>query len=348
MTSRLLTALTATALLAAPAATASAQGAPPAPGCYGMHIADKAGDSTNSLMTTAGGPAQPGSPSSDLIGGWIDYDASAHKGTANIQVDNLTEGEIDQPYVAISWEYSFNTSAGARFVRAYQDASGTVEYTWGEPRAVTDDQTTPRIAGDTTGALFPGKGGVIRIDLPLAEADFGGKPGTGLKSQALEVRQWASLPAAVPNTGLPLYSPAPIYDDAVGKVPFTFEPCGAPKPVTPGAPTTAPTGDTPAPSTQGGSFDVKVTVPKLSAKKLKKAKKFTIKLSGNATELKAVVRKKLTGGKNLASGKLAALKGKGKMTLKGKLKKGSYVLVFSGKNAQGQTSEGAVKIKVAK
>jgi hypothetical protein len=245
-----------------------------------------------------------------------------------------------------------STAAGARFVRAYQDVSGTVKYTWGEPRAVTDDQTAPRVGGATTGALFPGKGGIVQIEIPLK--DIGATAGSQLKGLSIQVRQWASLPAAVPSTGLPLFSPAPIYDDAAGKGAYTLGPCPAtPAPGAPGGPpapapsttttTTAPSGSSPA------ALNVKVTVPKLAAKKLAKAKKFTIKLSGTASGLTAVVRKGADrNGKALASGKLATLKGSGKLTLKtkGKLKKGTYVLAITGKNAQGQPAEGAVKIKV--
>jgi hypothetical protein len=350
---RLSTAFTAAALLALPAASASAQGAMPTPGCYGIQVTDKAGDSLNGTDQMSAG-----SPSSDLIGGWIEYDAAKNTGTANIQVENLTEGEIDPPYTGITWTYYFSTAAGARQIRAFQDRTGIVKYTWGEPRAITDDQTAPRVTGDTTGTLFPGKSGVIQIVLPLDDADFGAKPGTQLKSQSLETRQsGGGTPAAAPSTGLPIFTVAPIYDTAAGKGAFTFGPCpgAGTAPGSPGgppapAPATPNTATSPAAGTAGpGSFDVKVTVPKLSAKKLKKAKKFTIKLTGNATGIKAAVRKKLNAGKNLATGKLATLKGKGKLTLKGKkLKKGTYVLVFSGKNAQGQPAEGAVTIKIKK
>ena len=340
MKTRFLTALTASALLALPAGSAFAQAAP-TPGCFGVQVTDKAGDNVAQLTN------QQGSPSSDVIAGWITYDGA--KAFANIQVDNLTEGEVDAPYVAIGWEFMMTTAGGNRFVRAYHDRTGITKYTWGEPRVVTEDPVGSGIGGTTTGTLFPGKGGVVQIELPIGEADFGAKPGTVLKGFALEVRQWVSLPAAVPNTGLPLISPAPIFDDAAGKGTVTLGPCPAAA-TTPGAPG-GPAAPAPVESGAGasqGSFDVKVKVPRLSARKLAKARKFTVKLSGNATELKAVVRKKVTGGKTLASGKLATLKGSGQMTLKtkGKLKKGTYVLVFAGKNAQGQAAQGAVKFKV--
>ena len=341
---RFLTALSASALLALPA-SALAQGGMPAPGCHGVQITDKAGDNTSQT----GG--QQGSPSSDAIAGWITYEGG--KGFANIQVENLTEGEVDAPFVAIGWEFMMTTTKGAKWVRAYHDRAGITKYTWGSESDPLDP-TTRGPGGDTTGALFPGKGGVIQIELPLAEAEFGATPGSVLKGFALEVRQWGSLPAAVPSTGLPLVYPAPIFDDAAGKGTVTLGPCpSTPAPGAPGGgPAPAPVNPAPgspgAPASQG-ELGVKVTVPKLAAKKLaKKGKKFTVKLSGDATELTAVVRKKVTGGKTLATGKLATLKGSGKLTLKtkGKLKKGKYVLVIGGKNAQGQPAQGAVKIRV--
>ena len=345
---RLLTTLTASALLALPASALAQAGAMPTPGCQGIQITDKAGDN----QSQTGG--QQGSPSSDVIAGWISYDGS--KAFANIQVENLTAGEVDPPWVAIGWEMMMTTTKGGKHVRAYQDRAGVVKYTWGTEKETTDP--TPVPSGTTTGALFPGKGGVIQIELPLAEAEFGATPGSVIKSLAIEVRQWGSLPAAVPHiSGSPLVYPAPIFDDATGKGSVTLGPCPAtPAPGAPGG-GPAPAPETPAPGSpsnpgSGSSqadLGVKVTVGKLAAKKLKKkGKKFAIKLSGDATGLTAVVRKKAAGGKTLASGKLATLKGSGKLTLKtkGKLKKGKYVIVLAGKNAQGQAAQTAVNIRV--
>src|SRR4051794_21250856 len=140
-----------TTIFAALAIPASAADPAPTPDCHGIQVTDKQGDSHNTLP---GAEGEAGSPSSDLIAGFMTYDAASGKAGANIQVDNLTAGEIDAPYDAISWEFSFTVDSKPRYVRAYQDVSGTVKYNWGEPRAVTDDQTAPRVGGNTTGALF--------------------------------------------------------------------------------------------------------------------------------------------------------------------------------------------------
>ena len=347
---RVLTAAVSLALLPAGSALAAA---PPPPGCQGIQATDKAGDSANALTQ------EPGSKSSDLTAGWIAYEPGSDKATANIQVVELTPGQVDPPYVAISWTFSFTTSEGPRFVRAYQDRTGTVRYSWGEPRAVTDDQTTPRKGGATTGSLFPGKDGVVSIEMPLK--DLGAPAGSELKAMALEVRQWGSLPAAVPNTGLPLVYPAPIYDEAAGRGTFRLGPCPAGAPGgggtpggggggsgAPGTPGTSAPGSPTSPQ-RSGTLGIKVTVPRLSARKLAKRKKFVVKLTGNATKLVAQLRAGPgPDAKVLGSGKLSVLKKRGKLTLKfrRKLKKGKYVLLVGGRNAQGQPAEGGVSIKV--
>jgi hypothetical protein len=183
---------------------------------------------------------------------------------------------------------------------------------------------------------------VIQIDVPLKDMNIA--PGTAFKALALEVRQWATIPAAVPDTGAPLYSPAPIYDTASGKSGFTVGACTTATP----PPAPAPANATPAAAP--AKLGVKVTVPKLSAKKLAKAKKFVVKLTGTASKITAglTVGKPATPGKLVGAGKLAALKGKGKLTikLKGKVKKGLYTLNLSGRNADGTAAGGAVTVKI--
>jgi hypothetical protein len=329
-----------TAIFAALAIPASAADPTPTPDCHGTQVSDKSGDNVETTTGTTG------NKSSDLIGGFLTYDPASGKAAANVIVDTLTAGEIDDPYVAISWEFGFSIDGKtARYVRAYQDRTGTVKWTWGEPRAVTDDQTTPRAGGTTTGALFEGKNGVIHIDLPLN--DMGIKPGSTLKALTMEVRQWESLPAAIPNTPLPLYSYAPQFDTAAGKSTFTVGPCSAPGPaLTPGTPSDAPA--PPAATQQPATLNVKVKAPKLVAKKLAKTRSIALKLSGTASGITAALHKGSAAGKVVGTGRLASLKGSGKLRLKlkGKPKKGRYVLTMAGKNADGRAASGAVGLKI--
>src|SRR4051812_35919277 len=117
-----------TAIFAALAIPASAADPAPTPDCHGVQVTDKAGDNTESTT------GQTGSPSSDLIAGFMTFDPASGKIGANVQVANLTAGEIDAPYDAISWEFGFSVDGKARYVRAYEDRTGIVKYTWGEPR----------------------------------------------------------------------------------------------------------------------------------------------------------------------------------------------------------------------
>ena len=329
------------AALALPVAGASAADPMPTPDCHGIQVTDKSGDSVNGVNPSLGS----GSPSSDLIAGWIAYDAAANKATANIQVAKLTAGEIDAPYDGISWEFQFTAGSDARYVRAFQDVSGMTKFNWGAPRAITDDQTAPSVGGTTTGKLFEGDKGVVQIDIPLKDMNI--KPGTVLKGLALEVRQWETFPAAVPSLPVPVYSVAPIYDSAAGKS-MTLSACDATAPA-PVAPTTTPAAPGSAPA-QPARLAVKVTVPKLTARKVAKAHGFTVKLSGTASKLVAQLRKGNLGpgGKVVGSGRLAALKGKGTLKIKtrGKLAKGTYTLELAGRNADGSSAQGAVGIRI--
>jgi hypothetical protein len=94
---------------------------------------------------------------------------------------------------------------------------------------------------------------------------------------------------------------------------------------------------------------VKVTVPKLRAKRLAKTRRITVKLRGKATALKAQLRAGVApDAKVLGTGRLATLDGSGKLKLKlrGKLKRGRYVLSLTGRNADGAAAEGAVGVRV--
>ena len=350
--SLLLTLLLACAL-SVPVSLAVAADPMPTPDCHGQQVKDAAGD--NQYAPPAG-PGQQGSPSTDITGGWVTYDPATQKAQANIQIANLTEGEIDPGYDGVSWEFAF-TSGQAWYVRAFTDLSGTTVYRYGQPKAVTDDQTAAVKTGDTTGKMFPGANGVIQIDIPLKDMSI--KPGDSLKAIAIEVRQWVTKPASVPSPpGVPLYSYAPIYDQGAGKGAVVLGPCAAPAPGATATPapgtTTGTTGTTPSQSSGSATLELKVTAPKIVAKKANKPKVkkkgLVFKLSGTASNIVAALK---TGtnpmtGKVVAKGKLASVKGSGKLKLKitRKLKKGTYTLFMTGKNADGRNAEGALTVKV--
>jgi hypothetical protein len=116
-----------------------------------------------------------------------------------------------------------------------------------------------------------------------------------------------------------------------------------------GGPAPAPTTTAPPAQQQPAAATLTAKAPKLSARKLKKAKKFTVKLTSSAplTGVNGILvnKKKQVGG-----GRLASLNGSGKLVVKLKklLKNGSYQLSVGGRDAQGRNAVVAIKLKIKK
>ena len=123
-------------------------------------------------------------------------------------------------------------------------------------------------------------------------------------------------------------------------------------------PSTAPVGGTPPPvatvapaPTPAPASETKITAkaPTLSARKLRKSKKFVATLTSNGliTNVNAVLVNKK---KKFGSGKLGSLNGTAKMTVKVKrrLKPGTYELGVGGKDTQGRNVVTTIKVKVKK
>jgi hypothetical protein len=117
----------------------------------------------------------------------------------------------------------------------------------------------------------------------------------------------------------------------------------APAPTAPGTVATP----APAPSSPPPAATLTAKVPAQSAKKLKKAKKFTVTLTTSAP-LTGVNALLIKGKKQVAGGKLARLEGTGKLVVKLKkaLKKGTYDLAVGGRDAQGRNVLASAKVKV--
>jgi hypothetical protein len=101
----------------------------------------------------------------------------------------------------------------------------------------------------------------------------------------------------------------------------------------------------PAPSTPAATLTAKVAAQ--SAKKLKKAKKFTVTLTTSAP-LTGVNALLIKAKKQVGGGKLARLEGTGKLVVKLKkaLKKGTYDLAVGGRDAQGRNVLASARLKV--
>ena len=124
-----------------------------------------------------------------------------------------------------------------------------------------------------------------------------------------------------------------------------FLPAGAAAPAPGATPAPAPSAaPTPAPA-------VKLTakVPTLSAKKLKKTKKFAATLNSSAP-LSNVNGVLVNRSRKLGSGKLASLNGTAKLTVRveGRIKPGTYTLSVGGRDAQGRNVVTTAKVKVGR
>jgi hypothetical protein len=308
-------ALAAAGLAAAAALVAPAGAADKPVPCAGYLLTDKAGD-TNFDPTGQGAPGQAAPDNTDITG--LFFNDENGKVTANIEIANLTK-DVPPPTDSQAgiWYYVFyNYKGQARFVKAINRSGGDIEYRSG----YLDDSSGALIVYATdpdplTGSFHEGAKGVVSIELPAA---IGGKDGETLGSASATV-DYIQGPDdangvnnridAAPDDGTP----------PNGKN-YKVTPCGSAGP-------TGPTG-------AAGTLPVTASKSLGKAKKAKKGKSISVKVSSTApvTNLSAKLKKASGKGATLASGKLAQLNGPGKLKLKFKktLKKGKYLLIATG------------------
>ncbi len=327
----------------------------PAPSCAGVAASDPNNDAVSDPIGAPGGvTAGPAPDNLEVTRLW--FDRQGAKTTANIEVKNLTKANTTNAS-SISW---YVTWTGADdtilFVNAESDGS-TVTYQYG-----TLTENLYSTEGDTTGKLFEGPQGVVQIVIPNAS---GGSVG----SKITEPYATSTENYTVPGVGSLLANDDNAPDSGGGKS-WTVVDC----PATGGGPT-GPTGPggpgstaTPGPSAtaspgpgggpggggtivQPGALNVKAKAALGSAKKAKKKRKATVKLTGNATNIDATLYKgSFTKPKVYGRGKVAKLAGKAKLKLKlsKKVKKGSFALTLIGTNPDGARAEKTFKVKFKK
>jgi hypothetical protein len=313
-----LAAAAALSLVAVPTSAGQSQ-AKPEP-CDGkLLIKDAAGDQG---ATVQGVPAFETPPSTDILGLFFRVDGD--KVTANIVVSDLVASP-PAGFYAVRYRAYATVAGDIQYFQALVTSSGTT-YTYGGDFAGVSYAEQ----GDTTGALFEGKDGVIQLVLP---PDVGGKPGTPLAATSATA---GPITAPVPPQAMlaPFYFQADTAPDGAADGPGTTPaPCAA-------ATTTSPGG--PAATTP------KVTLKKssLSAKKTNSKRSATFSLS-SSEELTSVTGKLRRGSTILGSGKLSKLSGTAplKVKLKQKVKKGNYTLALTAKTAGGSAFSSTFKVK---
>ncbi len=330
MKNRTCAALAAAAALAAPSAAFAAKPVP----CGPLAVEDAAGDQQLHVPQIGVPLGQEAAELTDFTGFFLRADGS--RVTGNLVISNLSKA-VPDPASAIRWTLYYTVGEKDYYARAVLHSDGSIDYLYGENGSPTLTQL-----GSMKGEFHEGKDGVISFVIPPA---VGGKAGT--------VMTGANAIAAY-QTDSGQGSSADFMPDGSGS---TFEATvptcdGASAPPAPPAtpPATPPAGQTPPssnpPSTQS-DFQVTVKPATLRAKKLKRGRKIAFTLSSGET-VTDVTGTLLKGRKKVATGKLARLAGSGKLAVKpkGRLKKGAYTLVISGRRSDGSTGTAAVAVRV--
>jgi hypothetical protein len=329
-------------------AQSGAQTTKPAPSCAGIAASDPPGDAVSDPIGAPGGAtAGPGAANLEVLRFW--FDRSAGKTTVNIEVKKLSkaiEGDAD----AISWYVNWGPDA-EQYVAASSDGDA-VTYEYG---TYDGSQGLYLADGDTTGKFFDGEKGVVQMVIPNAvNGNVGGK----LTEPYVTTNENTNAVA------VGLLSTADRAPDEGGGKSWTVVECpagGGPTGPTgaEGTPTPGPTGPS-GPSGPGGGGNQVVQTGKLnvkartalgSGKKAAKKKRATVSLTGEATKIEATLYKgSFAKPKVYGKGKLARLAGKGKLKVKlsKKVKKGKYSLTLIGTNQDGARAEKTFKVKFKK
>jgi hypothetical protein len=257
-----------------------------------------------------------------------------------------------------------------QYYEALLTADG-VSYTYGyQPQLPEVGGVVYSEQGETTGAIFEGKNGVVQIVLP---ADKGGTPGTKLEATSGSIGLM-SIPGTPAETQLPpIYFGVDTAPDGAADGPSTTPVACDAAPATGGSTGTGGTtgGDTSGGGTSGGgtsgggtsggdtgtptggqpaqASELRLSLAKatLSARKAKKSAKLGLRSSEYLTDVTVKLKR---GSKTLASLTLpeVATSETVKFKLKKALKKGAHKLVVSGKRTNGSAFTKTLALKVTR
>lgn len=341
-------------VLAAVVATAGAQGtAAPTPASCALIQNDAPGDGTSKIFGQEKGP---GPANLEITRSW--FETVKGKTTLNIQVKDLNEKLSSGDVTSVLWYGVWEFPAGTvKFVSAASDGT-TVTFGYGSQVGTTFSQD-----GETTGKMFPGPNGVMQIVVPTENG--GGKGGNKLEgAYSITYEGRGAAVGGVSFTSLGPVDSAPD-DTSAGKT-YTVTSCDAggttpapgatPNPSSTPAPGTGgtprPPGSTPPPVGKPVSNNtLAVTVGKAigSARKAGKGKTLTATLASKQ-KISNLQGTLLKGKTVVGTGKLATFNGKGKIKLKlsKKLKKGAYTLFLEGDHADGSRHNKRYKVTLKK
>ena len=270
--------------------------------------------------------------------------------TANIQVAKLDKTKFQGSDATAYWLY-YTIGEELRFVVAWNNGTDWF-FKFGH------DEDGFIFDGETTGKAYEGADGIVEIVMPEElQGETLGSP------YALTAYMQLAKGDPIFGTDPLLYSTVDRAPDEEGGPSYSAVPCaeaGVPTPtVTPDAtqpstnvaPATNEAGSSgapaaPAPAAAPSPFTV--TVPRMTAAKLKKGKRFAVSVKANAP-VKRVKVTLLKGSRAVATGTLKSLSGTKRIRLKvsRSVAKGSYRLLVKGTDATGKAVSGAVAVVVA-
>jgi hypothetical protein len=329
--------LAACCLAAGSVTAASGQGtATPAPGCDGVHLVDKAKDNAQ--------------PTTDINKVW--FDRLGGKTFANMQVSDL---KTELPGDSTEWYWSVRYDAGdtTYLLVAFLQADGTQGFGY---RSTLPAGGAYGPVEESQGTIFPGKAGVIRWELT---DDMGGKVGTELVDTFASADE---VVAGAPEKGSPYLRVVASIDDTtdIKSRPYmvkdacaggTTPPPGGTPSGTPSGQPVAPPAQPTGPASPGGAktekLDVAVGKKVPRAKKVRRSLTLRAASKNGVSNVDAILVSGGKKGKVVGRGRIASLKGKGKLKLKisKKIKKGRYTLQLVGNNANGNGGSASFKLR---
>jgi hypothetical protein len=303
--------------------------------CPSMNATDPTGD------------AGTGGDSLDLVGGFIKNNADSGETTANWVLKKLDK-TIPAGATGKRYRLTYSASNGSNYLQVVVNTDGEVFYQY--------NGTGGFLNG--TGAFFEGENGIAQMVMP---SNIGGDEGsklTGLSWSTTDIQ-------GVPNTAQPS---AVTYDTMPGKdqTVTACSPGGQPAPTQPQQtqptqtqpPAQNPPAQNPPPEqprtqsndTRPAPLQIRFSRFGGSAKRLSAAKVLKLKvrsLGGPISKLQATLRLGSPKGAVYGKGALAKLNGKGTLPIRltKKLKKGTYVLVVTGRQTSGRAAMASTKLR---
>lgn len=334
------------------ASVATGQETAPAPGCQGTQLVDKKGDSSQ--------------PSTDILA--IFYTTAGGKTFANLQLADI-KPQLPDGSTQWFWYVEYEVGESLFRLQAFLKPDGSSGFKARKLNRFPDNPASRGVftdVGTLPGKIFLGKNGVVQWELSDAVGVVANAKLFGHFAAADEVvagepfhgTGYLRVVASIDNTTDVKSKEYTVRECAASETPpaSTDPPPSAPSQPPSSAPPTPGSGNEPRPATgQPGQpasastsvLDITVAKKVPRVKRIRKTLVLTASSKRGVSNLEAILLSPGKNGKVVARGKLASLKRKGKLKLKvsKKIKKGTYTLQVAGRNADGTGGTRSFKLK---